>query len=69
MKPSAEDKAEGKYHEVKGAVRETAGKLTNNPDWEVEGRDEKNAGKAQKKIGQVEKAIEKWRDRLVALQF
>ena len=35
------------------------GKLTNSPDLEVEGQDEKIGGKVQKKIGQVEKVFEK----------
>ena len=30
MKPSTKDKAEGKFHEVKGKVKEKAGQLTNN---------------------------------------
>jgi uncharacterized protein YjbJ (UPF0337 family) len=59
MKPSTKDKAEGKFHQVKGKVKEKVGKLTNNPDLEAEGRDEKRGGKVQRKIGQVEKALEK----------
>jgi uncharacterized protein YjbJ (UPF0337 family) len=35
------------------------GQLTNNPELEAEGVGEKIAGKVQKKIGQVEKAVEK----------
>jgi uncharacterized protein YjbJ (UPF0337 family) len=33
--------------------------LTDNPELETEGRDEKFTGKVQKKIGQVEKVFEK----------
>jgi uncharacterized protein YjbJ (UPF0337 family) len=57
MKPSTKDKAEGKFHQVKGTIKEKAGKLTNNPALESEGKGEKKAGKVQNKIGQVEKAF------------
>ena len=57
MKPSTEDKAEGKIHEVKGTIKEEVGKVTNDPDLEVSGEAEKNAGKVQKWIGRAEKAV------------
>jgi uncharacterized protein YjbJ (UPF0337 family) len=60
MKPSTENQVAGKIHEVKGAIKEKAGKLTNDPDMEDEGTGEKIAGKVQKKIGQVQKVIEKF---------
>jgi uncharacterized protein YjbJ (UPF0337 family) len=59
MKDSTKDKVEGAAHEVKGSVKEKAGKLTNNPDLQDEGTAEKVAGKVQKKIGDVEKVFEK----------
>ena len=40
-------------------VEEKAGQLTNDPALEAEGQDEKVGGKIQKKIGQVEKVLEK----------
>ena len=40
-------------------LKEKVGQMTNDPDLEVEGLGEKIAGKVQKKIGQVEKIIEK----------
>ena len=55
MKNSSKDQAAGKAHEVKGAVKEKVGKVTNDPELEAEGQDEKVSGKIQKKIGQVEK--------------
>ena len=58
MKPSTENKVAGKIHEVKGAIKEKAGRLTNNPNMEDEGTGEKIAGKVQKKIGQIEKVLE-----------
>jgi uncharacterized protein YjbJ (UPF0337 family) len=59
MKASTTDQAKGKFHEVKGAVKEKAGQATNNPNLEAEGQDEKTGGKVQKKIGQIEKVFEK----------
>jgi uncharacterized protein YjbJ (UPF0337 family) len=59
MKRSTEDQAKGRFHEVKGKIKEKMGRLTNDPDLEGEGIGEKIAGKIQKKIGQVEKVIEK----------
>jgi uncharacterized protein YjbJ (UPF0337 family) len=55
MKMSTKDRVEGKYHEAKGAVKETVGNATGSPDLAARGRDEKNAGKALNKIGQAEK--------------
>jgi uncharacterized protein YjbJ (UPF0337 family) len=59
MKPSTKDQAEGKFHEVKGKVKEVAGKLSDNPELEAEGKVEKITGKVQDKIGQVEKVLGK----------
>ena len=59
MKESTKDQAKGKFHEVKGKVKEKVGRATNNPHLEAEGQDEKIGGKVQKKIGQVEKVFEK----------
>ena len=57
MKQSTKDKAKGKFHEVKGKVKEKVGQVTNNPNLEAEGQGEKIGGKIQKKIGQVEKVL------------
>ena len=59
MKDSTKDQVQGKVHAVKGAVKEKIGHATNNPDLENEGTGEKVAGKIQKKVGQVEKVVEK----------
>jgi uncharacterized protein YjbJ (UPF0337 family) len=58
MRPSTQDQVAGKIHEVKGAIKQKVGHVTNNPDMEGEGTGEKLAGKVQKKIGQVEKVFE-----------
>ena len=59
MKSSTKDQAEGAFHELKGAIKEAAGKISDNPKLEGEGTGEKIAGKVQKKVGQVEKVLEK----------
>jgi uncharacterized protein YjbJ (UPF0337 family) len=59
MKQSTKDEAQGALHELKGAIKDKAGKLTNDPDLEAEGLVEKVAGKIQKKIGQAEKVVER----------
>ncbi len=59
MKTSATDQIKGKFHEVKGNVKEKAGQIINDPNLEAEGQGEKLAGKIQKKIGQIEKIFDK----------
>jgi uncharacterized protein YjbJ (UPF0337 family) len=59
MKDSTKDKIEGAVHDAKGAVKEKIGRATNNPDLEAEGVDEKLGGKIQKKVGDIEKVLEK----------
>jgi uncharacterized protein YjbJ (UPF0337 family) len=59
MKDSTKDKVGGAAHEVKGAVKEKLGRVTNDPDLEDEGTGEKLAGKVQKKAGDIEKVFEK----------
>lgn len=57
MKASNKDKVEGTFHEVKGQVKKTTGKLLKNAELEAEGTGEKIAGQAQKKVGQVKKVF------------
>jgi uncharacterized protein YjbJ (UPF0337 family) len=59
MKSSMKDKVEGTFHEVKGKVREMAGKITDNPKLEMKGKAEKIAGKVQEKLGDVKKVFGK----------
>jgi len=59
MKASTRDEAEGTLHQVKGKIKEIAGKVGMNPDLEAEGQGEMFAGKAQEKIGQIEKVLGK----------
>jgi uncharacterized protein YjbJ (UPF0337 family) len=59
MKPSTKDQITGQLHELKGKVKEKAGRITTNPNLEAEGQAEKLAGKIQEKVGQIEKVFEK----------
>jgi uncharacterized protein YjbJ (UPF0337 family) len=58
MRPRTTNEVEGKFHQVKGTIKEKVGKLTNDPGLQAEGTVEKTAGRIQKKIGQVEQALE-----------
>ena len=57
MQPSTKDKTAGKFHEVKGQIKEAVGKVTSTPDLEGAGKAEKAGGKVQKWIGRAEKAV------------
>ena len=59
MKRSTTDQAAGTLHEVKGALKEKAGEIANNPDLAAEGQAERVGGTVRKKIGQIEKIFEK----------
>ena len=57
MKSSTRDQAEGTFHQIKGNVKEIAGKLTGKPKLEADGNIEKNAGKVQEKVGEIQKVL------------
>ena len=59
MKSSTQDEAEGKWHKVKGKIKEIAGKVSMNPDLEAEGKEEGRTGKVQEKIGDIKKVVGK----------
>ena len=59
MKPSTKNEIAGTIHEVKGTLKEKAGHLVGNTKLEAEGILERGAGNVQKKIGELEKVIEK----------
>jgi uncharacterized protein YjbJ (UPF0337 family) len=59
MKTNAEDQTEGRFHKIKGRVKEMAGKITDDPQLEAEGKAENTAGKVQEKIGQIKKVLGK----------
>ena len=59
MKSSMRDKAEGKFHQMKGKIKQVAGKISDNPKLEAAGTVEKISGKVQEKIGQLKKVFGK----------
>ena len=59
MKSSMKDQAEGKFHKLKGTVKEVAGKSSNNPKLKAEGSVEKAAGNVQERIVQFKKIFGK----------
>jgi len=59
MKSSTKDNAEGKMHQVKGKIKEVAGRIIGNDDLEDEGKNENTGGKVQEKIGQIKKVVNK----------
>jgi len=59
MKSSTQDEAEGKWHKVKGKIKEIAGKVSMNHDLEAEGKRESRTGNVQEKIGEIKKVVGK----------
>ena len=59
MKSSTKDNAEGKMHQMKGKIKEVAGKITGDRDLETEGKDENLDGKVQEKVGEIKKVVGK----------
>ena len=59
MKSSTQDKAEGKWHKVKGKIKQVAGKAVGNRDLEAEGDAESIDGKVQEKVGQIKDVVGK----------
>jgi len=53
------DEAEGKWHKVKGKIKEIAGKVTMNPELEAEGRRESRTGELKETIGEIKKVAGK----------
>ncbi|MGK5595312.1 MAG: CsbD family protein [Parachlamydiaceae bacterium] len=60
------DYFEGKWHELKGKVKEQWGKLTDDDLKEIDGKKESLLGKLQSRYGyakdQAEKELEKFKD-------
>jgi uncharacterized protein YjbJ (UPF0337 family) len=57
MGSSEKNKLKGLFHQAKGKVKEISGKVTDNPKLRSKGKAENLAGKAQEKVGQVEKVL------------
>jgi uncharacterized protein YjbJ (UPF0337 family) len=59
MSTGTKNQIDGKFHEVKGRIKEKVGQATNNPNLEDEGTVEKVGGKVQNVVGKVQNAVEK----------
>ena len=59
MKSSNQDNAEGTWHQVKGKIKEIAGKAVGKRDLEAEGKAENVDGKVQEKIGEIKEVVGK----------
>ncbi len=59
MKSSTRDNAEGKLHQAKGTIKEAIGKLAGDRYLKAEGKNERAVGKAQEKLGQIKKVMDK----------
>ena len=57
MKSSTKDHAEGKMHQVKGKIKEIAGKVIMNPDLEDEGKGEKTPAKFKKRSARSRRSL------------
>jgi uncharacterized protein YjbJ (UPF0337 family) len=56
---STHDRVEGKVHEVKGAIKEKIGQMTNDPNLQDRGTAERIDGVIEKKVGDVKKIFGK----------
>ena len=59
MKSSTQDKTEGTAKDIKGKVKETAGRAVGNPNLQDQGTADRVEGKVQKKSGDVKKVFGK----------
>ncbi len=59
MDSSNKDKAEGKFDQAAGAVKQKAGELTGNKELEAKGAAQNVAGHVEEKTGDVKKVFGK----------
>ena len=51
------DEIEGKFDQAKGSVKETAGRIVNDPDLESEGSADRAGGKVQEGFGTARRKV------------
>ena len=51
------DEVKGKGKQIKGAIKDKVGEVTNNPRLEAEGEAERLAGKVQEKVGKGRRKV------------
>jgi uncharacterized protein YjbJ (UPF0337 family) len=59
MKSSTKDKIKGSVNQLKGTIKEKAGKASGDADLQDRGTAEKVGGAVQKKVGDVKKVFGK----------
>jgi len=59
MKSSTENQAQGTAKALAGKVKSTTGKLVGNPRLEAAGKSDQAEGRVQKKVGQIQRVLEK----------
>ena len=59
MKSRPKDKIKGRAEQVKGVVKEKAGRATNNPRTEASGTGDKVSGTVRNKVGDIKKVFGK----------
>jgi uncharacterized protein YjbJ (UPF0337 family) len=59
IKSGTRDKAEGKWHQVKGKVKEIAGDFSDDSNLKAGGQKEGRTGEIQEKIGEIKKVVDK----------
>jgi uncharacterized protein YjbJ (UPF0337 family) len=68
MTNSTRDKLKGSFHEVRGTIKEAAGKVTSDPKLKAEGKAEKKAGKVQQRIGDAKEVVANLKGKLAELR-
>ncbi|HMD62302.1 MAG TPA: CsbD family protein [Opitutaceae bacterium] len=58
MNQSTHDNVQGTAKVISGAIKEKTGKMVGNPKLEAEGSTEKTLGQLQRKVGEIEKALD-----------
>ena len=53
----SKDEVKGKAKQIKGAIKDKVGELTNNPSLEAEGEVERLEGKFQEKAGKMRRKV------------
>jgi uncharacterized protein YjbJ (UPF0337 family) len=59
MKSSTQNQAEGTAKNLAGKIKAATGKLVGNPRLEARGKSDQAEGSVQKKIGQIQRVLEK----------
>jgi uncharacterized protein YjbJ (UPF0337 family) len=58
IKPSTTDRIQGSAKILSGKVKEETGKVFRSPKLQAKGNLEKNEGRVQKEIGEIEKVLD-----------